>query len=303
MGLAGFAALALIATQVGVDLTGSWEIQSMGGDRQVEIRQKGKKVVAHRVMWPEFNGEKYKLEHLYRGTLQGDTIVGDLLVKEDELPKFEVLRSFTASVRPDGGIVLDGLPLKRVGDAAAQANAPAAEESAPAARPAEAPGLSEAHPPVAAPPAPPTAPLPPAPPALVDAQPSPSSDTPVTKVAAADKPEPEAASLLANIMGSPGSDNLLLVSSRIVVPDAAAELTTGGDALLQQGKPRAALAKYQEAQKQGQDGSALWHRMGRCHLALRHYKKAERLLGRALRLDPGNQQLKADYTRAKKRMG
>ena len=66
----------------GVSLAGEWEIQSMGSDRAVTISQKGERVTAYRVMWPEFEGEKYKLEHMYKGRISGKTIEGDLLVRE-----------------------------------------------------------------------------------------------------------------------------------------------------------------------------------------------------------------------------
>ena len=55
-------------------------------------------MLARTVMWPEFEGEKYKLEHLYRGTINGDRIKGKLLVREEELPDF--FRVSTGTVPP-----------------------------------------------------------------------------------------------------------------------------------------------------------------------------------------------------------
>lgn len=99
------------------DLTGTYELQSMGADRELTVKQRGNKLVAHRVMWPEFQGEKYKLEHLYRGFINGKAVKGKLLVREDEVPEYEVLRDFTAVINDDGSLIFDGMPLKRIGEA------------------------------------------------------------------------------------------------------------------------------------------------------------------------------------------
>ncbi|MEO0814672.1 MAG: hypothetical protein AAFY60_17555, partial [Myxococcota bacterium] len=79
------------------DLDGIWEIQSLGADRTVRIETDGNSLAIHRVMHPEFEGSRYRLDHLYRGTLEGESIRGQLLVKDEELPDFEVLRSFEGS--------------------------------------------------------------------------------------------------------------------------------------------------------------------------------------------------------------
>jgi hypothetical protein len=115
-------------------LAGKWEIQSMGADRVVTIEQKGRKVIAHRVMWPEFEGERYKLEHLYRGTLTGDRINGELLVREEELPDYEVLRTFTARVQSPNEMIWDGIPMRRVSGKSSAKGPPPAADRPPAAR-------------------------------------------------------------------------------------------------------------------------------------------------------------------------
>ena len=228
----------------------------MGADREVTIQHKAGKIVAHRVMWPEVDGEKYKLEHLYRGTVAGNAIKGELLVKEPELKDFEVLRDFTGSVSPSGELTLDGLPMKRL-DAAPAAPAPAAAK-------------------------------PPAPTAVASAPPKPPP---------AEAPPPD---LFSSIMGTPGGEDLLRVSNTVAIPNAAADLMAEGDELLAAGKPRPALAKYEEATKlAGASRSALLHRTGKCQLALKQYAAARDLLKRALRLDPGNRTLQDDYAKAK----
>ncbi|MEL6543119.1 MAG: hypothetical protein AAFQ82_00735, partial [Myxococcota bacterium] len=98
------------------DLDGIWEIQSLGADRTVRIETDGNSLAIHRVMHPEFEGSRYRLDHLYRGTLEGESIRGQLLVKDEELPDFEVLRSFEGSFS-GGKLVIDGLPMKRVENA------------------------------------------------------------------------------------------------------------------------------------------------------------------------------------------
>ena len=104
---------ALLTTQTD-DLSGNWEIQSLGAFRDVVIRHTGNNVFAYRVMWPEFRGKPYKLEHLYRGTISGNDIHGKLFVKEVGLSKFDPLRDFQASIEPNGELIWDGLPCKRV---------------------------------------------------------------------------------------------------------------------------------------------------------------------------------------------
>ena len=106
-------ASALLVLAAPTDLNGTWEIQSLGADRVVQVEHDGDNLLVHRVLYPEFEGEKYRLDHLFRGTIEGTLVTGTLLVKEEELPDFEVLRPFTGSI--DGEtLVIDGLPLKRV---------------------------------------------------------------------------------------------------------------------------------------------------------------------------------------------
>lgn len=94
-------------------LSGKWRIRSLGDFRNVTLTHKGRKLEAHRVLWPEFQGERYQLEHLYRGRIQGNSICGELHVREDGKGKFESLRPFTGSIETDGTVILDGMPLRR----------------------------------------------------------------------------------------------------------------------------------------------------------------------------------------------
>jgi len=98
------------------DVTGVWEISSLGGDRRVEVWQEGDELTAYRVLNPEFEGERYKLEHLFRGRISGSEIDGEILVKEEGMRAFDPLRSFRGRIEKNGTVTLDGLPMKRTGE-------------------------------------------------------------------------------------------------------------------------------------------------------------------------------------------
>jgi hypothetical protein len=95
------------------DLTGVWEIGSLGADRRVEIWQDGDKFIAYRVLYPEFEGERYKLEHIFRGKIDSGQIEGTLFVREEGMRKFENLRAFIGSIESADKLMLDGLPVDR----------------------------------------------------------------------------------------------------------------------------------------------------------------------------------------------
>jgi hypothetical protein len=109
-----FATLLLPVATAG-DLSGVWEISSLGGDRRVDMWQKGDQLVAYRVLYPEFEGERYKLEHLFRGTISGNEVEGELLVREEGMRTFDSLRGFRGRVEGET-IILDGLPLNKRSD-------------------------------------------------------------------------------------------------------------------------------------------------------------------------------------------
>lgn len=278
-------AFALPQTALAADLSGHWEVQSMGSDREIVIQQRGKKLVAHRVMWPDFEGERYKLEHLYRGTLAGERLTGELLVREEGQRQYEVLRAFVGEVSARG-VKLDGMGLRRIeGGAAPEVPSPAATESS---RGSAVTAGAEA-PPV---PAPPPAVVP----SAVPATPPPAPADSAAGASASDA----GTTLFTNIMGAPGGENLFQVSMAVTMSSDAADLIAAADTLARQKKHAAALAKYEEAARLG-ESAGLLHRMGRCQLALRRNGEARQLLGRALRLDPQNAELRREYARAKKR--
>jgi hypothetical protein len=268
-----------------VDLSGSWEVQTMGSDREIKIEQRGAKIVAHRILWPEFEGKKYRLEHLYRGTMTGNSVTGQLLVKDEDASDFDVLRNFSASVTSADVLVFDDLPVKRVGQAPVDRGAAPAAPAKPAAQPKR-PSQPQAVAQTTPPPSPP-------PPSAAPAPASPAPGAPA---------EDQSASLYSNIMGaSPGAENLFKVSAQVQIPDEAADLTAEGDKLLANGEVRAALQKFEQASKVGTGPHVeLLQRMGKCYLQLHDYAQARAVLKRAVKLDPNNAALRKDYEAAKR---
>jgi len=97
------------------DLSGMWELQAIGQDgTSIQIDNKDDVILLYRVMYPEFEGEKYKLEHLYKGRIIGNKIAGTLLVRDDPKTQFENLRSFDGLIRDEKYLIIDDLPLKLV---------------------------------------------------------------------------------------------------------------------------------------------------------------------------------------------
>jgi hypothetical protein len=97
------------------DLSGMWELQAIGQDgTSIQCENKDDVILFYRVMYPEFEGEKYKLEHLYKGRMIGNKISGTLLVRDDPKGNFENLRSFDGTVRDDKYVTLDDLPIKLI---------------------------------------------------------------------------------------------------------------------------------------------------------------------------------------------
>ncbi len=227
--------VAVFFVAAATDFSGPWELQTMGADRELIVEQRGQELTIHRVMWPEFEGRRYKLEHLYRGKLEDRKITGNLLVREQGQKKYELLRKFEGEVDDEDGLSIDGIKLKRVVPEEPAAKSPSEDET-----------------------------------------------------------------LLASILGEPDADNPLVAAA--AEPSAPATLVAEGDGLYKARKYGEALRKFVAAAKLiGGGDAALLYRIGRCQLSLKKYAEAREVLGRALRLDPQNKQLKADYETAKRR--
>lgn len=246
------------------DFSGDWEIQAMGADTKVSLQQQNGQLIVHREMWPEFEKERYKLEHMYRGKIDGTDISGQLLVREDGKGKFEVLRPFRGRVISSSTLDIDSHQLKRIG--ATDASRPAAAR----------PGASTPRPPAS-----PQRPAKPPP-----SEPSSGAG--------------QSLSLFDSIMESTSIRNLFEMEAR-EIPPAAKRLTKEGDRLFAARKYSAAIAKYRAAYNtEGSRGIDLLHRMGRCYAKLRMWADARTVLRRALRLDPSNGAVRDAYMRAKR---
>jgi tetratricopeptide (TPR) repeat protein len=121
-----------------VDLSGEWAYQALNaGDTSFQVEHKGDSLKLYRVLHPEYQGERYKLEHLFRATLRGDEIRGELHVREEGMPEFEKLRVFSGRVQSADRMLVDELPLRRTGPGPDSARPPETAETA--AGPAEPP--------------------------------------------------------------------------------------------------------------------------------------------------------------------
>ena len=298
-----------------VDFSGEWEVQSMGADREITIQQNGNKIVAHRVMWPTFEGERYKLEHLYRGTINGNTITGNLLVKDEELPKFEVLRAFKAKILGSAAMDFDHLKLRKEKN----------KKAAPAqAAPAQAPQVAMA------PPTPPTVqdapsgdtdsslpPPPPPPPSMAQApRPAPAApartSTPKKDSDSALPPAPPAppaspattgagpsSGLFGQIISTTQMGDLFALAARVNMPPKAKMMADQADIHFEKKRYKKALKAYRRAAKVvGGANIDFQYQIGRCHLELKEYGAAQRILRKVARLDPFNAPARAEYKRA-----
>ena len=103
-----------LSIQAAENTTGGWEVMSLGADRSVQIWQKGSQIRALRVLYPTFEGERYKLEHFFKGEINGTAITGTLFVREEGMKEFDNLRAFSGEIKSAQKILVDGLYLKRV---------------------------------------------------------------------------------------------------------------------------------------------------------------------------------------------
>lgn len=96
--------------------TGEWEYQALNsGDTNFKVEHSGGGITFYRVMFPEYQGSRFKLEHIYRGKLSGKRIHGDLFVREEGMAEFEKLRPFDGKVVTADKLKMDDLPLERIG--------------------------------------------------------------------------------------------------------------------------------------------------------------------------------------------
>lgn len=252
--------LSLVSLPVfAADLSGMWELQAIGQDgTSLQIEQKGDKVMIYRVMYPEFEGEKYKLEHLYRGNLIGKNLSGSLLVRDDPKAPFETLRPFDGIVKMDNYIVVDDLPLKLVKAGSDPLPVKLPEPKQRKKRGADSPPLS-------------------------------TTEHESTHVAAA--PAGSDADLLANVLGRP-NDSLFTISARIRLPSPADDYQRVADEKFEQRQFQEAAELYEKALELDPKRLEVYSKLGRAHTELKHIDDAKKYLRQALRYDPNNKQLK-----------
>lgn len=260
-----FAAVSLLvlsaASAHAADLSGTWELQAIGQDgTKIQIENKDDVIVLYRVMNPEFEGEKYTLEHLYKGRVNNGKISGNLLVRDDPKLDFENLRSFDGQVKSEKYLIVDDLPLKLI-----QSGKVAVPDGAPKKKKRRGVGANETE-----------------------------SETKVADAA----PESGDQALLSNILGAPGGGSLMQVSARIRLPSPADDYTKAAEAAEQEGKLKEAIEYYQKALDIDPKRLELYSRAGDLLLKLKRAEEAKAFYVKALRYDPNNKTLRAQLKKA-----
>lgn len=265
--LAAPAAAAAAPAAPAGDLSGTWELQAIGQDgTAIQVENSADVLVLYRVMHPEFEGEKYTLEHLYKGRLINGKISGNLLVRDDPKLDFENLRSFDGQVKSGSYMIVDDLPLKLT-----KAGKVELPNFAPKKKKKRGQAMSD------------------------------SETQGNTKVAAntAAPAEGSDEALLQNVLGAPGGDGSLLnVSARIRLPSPADDYTKAAEAAEQNGKQEEAVEYYKKALEIDPKRIELYPRLGDSLLKLKRYEEAKAYYAKALRFDPNNKQLRAQLKKA-----
>lgn len=284
--LAVFVVLAWIPPAVAArNYNGEWSYQALNaGDTNFKVEHQGDQITFYRVLNPEFEGKHYKLEHMYKGTITKNQIRGKMWVREEGMADFEVLRPFSGEIQSDTRMVMDELPLKRVGEVLKEEEPPESRfTKVIIQREKEA-----AEPPKEEPPA----------------HPEPKKE--VTKPAEAPAKAP------------PKIPKLIPVSRRMKTAQAkkVEALLKEGDALYDQKRYRDSMDRYEAALKLDSRKVELLYKLGLGHgilgsLAARksknqeaagHYRKAIRFWEMAVRYDPYNWGAKENIKRARKKL-
>jgi tetratricopeptide (TPR) repeat protein len=261
---------------------GEWSYQALNaGDTNFKVEHKGNKITFYRVLHPEFQGERYKLEHMYKGTITSNQIRGKMWVREEGMADFEFLRPFSGEIRNDTRMVMDELPLKRVGEVLK-------EEEPPESRFAKVIINREKEKAPAEPPA----------------HPEPKKET----------ARPAEAPVQAPVK----IPKLIPVSRRIKTAKTkkVEALLREGDALYDKKRYRDSMDRYEAALKMDSKKVELLYKLGLGHgilgslaarktkhqEAARHYRKAIGFWEQAVRYDPYNWGAKENIKRAKKKL-
>jgi len=283
--LAIFLALAWAAPALAArNYNGEWSYQALNaGDTNFKVEHKGNQITFYRVLHPEFEGKHYKLEHMYKGTLSGSQIRGKMWVREEGMAEFEFLRAFSGEVQSDNRMVMDELPLKRVGKVIKEEEPPESRFTRVIIQREKEKEQPKEEPP---------------------AQPEPKKE--VTRPAETPAQAP------------PKIPELIPVSRRMQTAQAkkVEALLKEGDALYDQKRYRDSMDRYEAALKLDSGKVELLYKLGLGHgilgsLAARksnaqkaagHYRKAIRFWEQAVRYDPYNWGAKENIKRAKMKL-
>ncbi len=97
------------------EYSGQWEYRALNaGDTNFNVEQTGDHIKLYRILYPEYQGSRFKLEHIYKGKIQGKFITGFLFVREEGMKDFEKLRDFRGKINSRDEMVVDDLPLVRI---------------------------------------------------------------------------------------------------------------------------------------------------------------------------------------------
>lgn len=261
--LIAFAWLVGVSAASAQDLSGVWELQAIGQDgTSIQVEHDKDVIVLYRVMQPEFEGQKYTLEHVYKGRIIGKKVSGNLLVRDDQKLPFESLRPFDGELKSDQYIIIDDLPLKL---------SKAGKQTIPVQLPDKKKRKRGETPPVGF------------------KEPTPEESIPST-AQAQEASNPDVA-LLEGVLGSPGG-SILEISARIRLPSPADDYQKLGDKKQKEGKLEEAAAQYEKAIELDPKRLELYGKLGNLYLRLQKYSEAKQHFQHALRFDPHNKALK-----------
>lgn len=261
--------------------SGDWSYQALNaGDTNFKVEHQGDQIVFYRVLHPEFEGKRYQLEHMYKGNISNNQIRGKMWVREEGMADFEFLRAFSGEIRSDTRMVMDELPLKRVGVVLEQAEPQASKFAKVVVQRKQEERVEE--------------PAKEAPPA--EAQPE--------KAVPAGAP--------------PEIPKLIPVARRVKTAqgEKVEVLLREGDALYGQKRYRDSMDRYEAALRLDSRKVELLYKLGLGHgilgslaarksrpqKAARHYRKAIRFWEQAVRYDPYNWGAQENIKRARKKL-
>ena len=93
---------------------GEWAYQALNTkDTHFKVEHNGPALLLYRILYPDPGDPSYRLEHLYKGRIEGKKVAGKMFVRERSLDDFEFLRAFSGEIVGQDRMVIDDLPLER----------------------------------------------------------------------------------------------------------------------------------------------------------------------------------------------